>query len=224
MSLTLLAFATLALPQEVLAVKDERSTAHLLQLPCPVKLLPLARRGNNYMQEEQFEQAAEVYSQAIKQAPDIVLFYQCRADAYELMKKPALALVDWNKIVALKPRTSTSYLYRGRIYDNLGRDQEALADYNRAIAHGCQTAYKDLARVYEKQGKYDLCIHNLSLYLNTVQQLERIPFLNDRARIYQKMGKAALAEADRKSAAKLLSQSGGQNIEKYPDLVRSKNK
>ncbi len=188
----------------------------------PQRFRPLIRRGDNFKQDEEFSKAVDCYSEAIKQCSNIGLFYSKRASAYELLKKPALALADWNKVIALDPN-GPNFVCRGRAYDNLGQDKEALKDYLNAIAHGSKSANKDAARIYKRTGQYEKFVAAISSYIMVMRPLERIPFYFDRATGYDKLGKTALAEQDRKIANQLLNQSGAENMDKYPNVVRPKN-
>ncbi|GEM_PF-1022169 len=188
----------------------------------PARLVPFIRRGDNFMQDEEFMKAVGCYSEAIKQDPTVGLFYAKRANAYELLKKPALALAEWNKVVSLNPEIGANYLSRGRMYDNLGKDKEALKDYLSAITHGSKSANGDAARIYQRTGQYEKYIAAISSCILVKRPLERIPFYFDRAAVYDKLGKTALAAQDRKIANQLLNQSGAENMDKYPTVVRKK--
>ncbi len=189
----------------------------------PLRFVPIIRRGDNFLQDEEFSKAVECYSDAIKQSPTTSDFYSKRANAYELLKKPALALADWNKVIALEPN-GPNFVCRGRAYDNLGRDKEALKDYLSAIERGSKSANKDAARIYKRTGQYEKFVAAISSYIMIMRPLERIPFYFDRASGYDKLGKTALAEQDRKIANQLLNQSGAENMDKYPTVVQHRNK
>jgi hypothetical protein len=90
-----------------------------------------------------------------------------------------------------------------------------LADYNRGIALGCFVGYKDQARVLERNGQLEKAAVSLTKLMPTIGPLERIPYLFQRAKIYEKLGKTELAKADNKLASDLVDKSGGKNADRY---------
>ncbi|MBS1997915.1 MAG: hypothetical protein JSS86_16445 [Cyanobacteria bacterium SZAS LIN-2] len=188
----------------------------------PPRVIPYVRRGDALMGEEEFDKAAATYSQALQLEPRLTALYAMRADAYELGHKTDKALSDWNSIIALKPKMGSNYLLRGRVLENMGKDDLALKDYNHAIALGYKVGYKDSARLYERHGQLKECVEHISRYLETQKPLDSIQFYFDRARVYQKLGRADLAAADTSTATKLLKDCGTENIDKYPVLVPDK--
>ena len=75
--------------------------------------------------------------------------------------------------------------------------------------------YKDQARVLERNGKPEQAVVSLTKLMPTIGPLERIPYLFQRAQIYEKLGKTELAKADKKLANDLVDKSGGQNADHY---------
>ena len=50
-----------------------------------------------------------------------------------------LALADLDQAIALEPRFAHAYVSRGRIYEHLGEQTPATADYTQALAHFTET-------------------------------------------------------------------------------------
>ena len=181
----------------------------------PPSLASLKRQIDNQIQRENFETVVELSTRAIKANPKYAVFYAKRAEAYVMLSKNDLAIADLTEAIRLQPRIGFPLIARGRIYDNQGKDDLALADYNHGIALGNWTGYKDQARILERKGQYDKAVVSLTKVLIKVQPLERIPFLFQRAKNYEKLGKKDLAKADKKLAEDLLNKSGGQNADRY---------
>jgi tetratricopeptide (TPR) repeat protein len=88
-------------------------------------------------------QALTNYTIALSFNPKSVAALQSRAQAYAEHKQPELAIQDYSSVLALrpdaysailrfKPGDERAYLYRADDLSDLGRDGEALRDYDRA--------------------------------------------------------------------------------------------
>lgn len=183
---------------------------------CPPQLASLKRQIDSQYKNENFDTVIRLATKAIAASPKETLFYARRADAYLIVGKLDLAMADFSTAAKLKPTIGWPLIARGRIYDSQGKDDLALADYNRGIALGCLVGYKDQARVLERTGKLDQAVSSLTKLMPTIRPLERIPYLFQRAKIYEKLGKADLAKADKKLANDLVDKSGGENADRYP--------
>lgn len=182
---------------------------------CPPHLASLKRQIDNQYKNENFDTVVALCTKAIAISPKNSLFYVRRADAYLILGKLELAKADFTAAAKLKPTIGWPLVARGRIYDSQGKDALALADYNRGIALGCLPGYKDQARVLERNGRLEETVVSLTKLMPTIGPLERIPYLFQRANIYEKLGKKDLAKADKKLANDLVDKSGGQNADRY---------
>ena len=182
---------------------------------CPPHLASLKRQMESQTQNDNFETVVSLATKAIAASPKTARFYAKRAEAYLILNKPDLAMADLTTAAKLQPKIGWPLIARGRIYDSQGKDALALADYNRGIALGCLIGYKDQARVLERNGQLEKAAVSLTKVMPTIGPLERIPFLFQRAKIYEKLGKVDLAKADKKLASDLLNKSGGQNADRY---------
>lgn len=182
---------------------------------CPPHLASLKRQMESQTQNDNFETVVSLATKAIAASPKTASFYAKRAEAYLILNKPDQAMVDLTTAAKLQPKIGWPLIARGRIYDSQGKDALALADYNRGIALGCLVGYKDQARVLERNGQLEKAAVSLTKLMPTIGLLERIPYLFQRAKIYEKLGKIELAKADKRLASELLDKSGGQNADRY---------
>lgn len=182
---------------------------------CPPHLESLRRQIQSQTQNDNFETVVSLATKAIAASPKTASFYAKRAEAYLILNKPDQAMVDLTTAAKLQPKIGWPLIARGRIYDSQGKDALALADYNRGIALGCLVGYKDQARVLERNGQLEKAAVSLTKLMPTIGLLERIPYLFQRAKIYEKLGKIELAKADKRLASELLDKSGGQNADRY---------
>lgn len=182
---------------------------------CPPHLESLRRQIQSQTQNDNFDTVVSLATKAIAASPKTASFYAKRAEAYLILNKPDLAMVDLTTAATLQPKIGWPLIARGRIYDSQGKDALALADYNRGIALGCFVGYKDQARVLERNGQLEKAAVSLTKLMPTIGPLERIPYLFQRAKIYEKLGKTELAKADNKLASDLVDKSGGKNADRY---------
>lgn len=182
---------------------------------CPPHLESLRRQIQSQTQNDNFDTVVSLATKAIAASPKTASFYAKRAEAYLILNKPDLAMVDLTTAATLQPKIGWPLIARGRIYDSQGKDALALADYNRGIALGCLVGYKDQARVLERNGQLEKAAVSLTKLMPTIGPLERIPYLFQRAKIYEKLGKTELAKADNKLASDLVDKSGGKNADRY---------
>jgi len=89
--------------------------------------------------------------------------YRMRGRTYYREGKSDLAIKDYNKALALNPRSAYVYNERGMAYSNLGKLNEAIADYTQAIKlyPGFAVAYYNRTIAYLKLGKYDKALQDL---------------------------------------------------------------
>src|SRR5262245_4990873 len=81
-----------------------------------------------------YPQALALYEQAIRQAPHLMWLYRNRAETYLRMGEADKALDDVQRSIAVFRKDATALNQRGRIYEALGRKEDAIADYRAALA------------------------------------------------------------------------------------------
>jgi len=96
-----------------------------------------AARAQTYAEKGDYERALADISQAIASRPDSHAFaymYVARAMVYGKMRQPARGLPDADRAIELDPKFGEAYFVRGQLHEALGRRQEAIADFRRALA------------------------------------------------------------------------------------------
>lgn len=182
---------------------------------CPDYLRRIKARADEQFQDENFDKAIEMYTGLIEKEPKCIVFLMRRAECYAMLKKMEPALKDMTRVVELRPNRDYGYLARGRFYENLGKDDLAMKDYQMAVKLGGITGYKDQAHILERRGDYKTAADYVGRYIRSTRPLSAIPFYFDRARLYDKMGRKDLGDKDRKFATDLVNSSGGHQIDKY---------
>jgi tetratricopeptide (TPR) repeat protein len=81
-----------------------------------------------------YPQALALYEQAIRQAPHLMWLYRNRAETYLNMGEHDKALDDVQRSLVVFRRDASALNQRGRIYEAMGRKQDAIADFRAALA------------------------------------------------------------------------------------------
>jgi Flp pilus assembly protein TadD len=113
------------------------------------------------------------------------------------------ALHAYNKVIDLNPNDAYAYNHRGLAYDNLDKDDLAIADYDKAIELNPEygDAFNNLAKAYGRRGFYKQAI----LFYDRVIRLnpnDADAYYN-RGNAYERIGDSTYANQDLKIAAKL---------------------
>lgn len=90
--------------------------------------------------------------------------YYFRARVRDGKKQNELALKDLTDSIAVNPKASGSFNYRGVIHVNMGNQDLAIADYSAAarIAPNWATPVANLAEVYRKKGDLDVAMTKIN--------------------------------------------------------------
>jgi tetratricopeptide (TPR) repeat protein len=102
-----------------------------------------SNRGQTRVAKGDFDGAIADYDKAIELNPKLADAYMGRGWTYLRKGRAAQGLPDAEKSVQLRPDAGTLDV-RGRIFEALGRKQEAIADYRRALA--MDAAFEDAKR------------------------------------------------------------------------------
>ncbi|MBP0021740.1 MAG: tetratricopeptide repeat protein [Cyanobacteria bacterium SBLK] len=96
----------------------------------------IARRGETYRLLENYSEAIADFDGAIALQPDYAWAYAHRGMTYRLWGEPYYrqALGDFSRAIELQPDYAWAIAYRARIHDLLRCYEEALADFDRAMA------------------------------------------------------------------------------------------
>ncbi len=127
----------------------------------PAQLFERAKKESNLHTQ------IELLTQVIEKSPAHVGAYHYRADAYQALGNTRQAVLDYNRVVALRPKDPFRYYARGLAYSRLKEPQLALADFTKAIS--LKPAYKNFylarAREYKSLGKYTLALADYTHYV-----------------------------------------------------------
>lgn len=123
-------------------------------------------------QEADLHTQIELLSQVIVQAPRYADAYHYRADAYLALGDTRRAILDYNRVISLRPKDPLRYYARGLAYQQLGEPASALADFSKAVS--LRPSYKPFylarARAYRALGKYSLSLADYKKYTGTWAQ------------------------------------------------------
>ena len=94
-------------------------------------------RGNTYLQLGRYQQAISDYSEAIRLNPDYARAYYNRGFTYGIhMGRYQRAIDDLNEAIRREPDAPDIHLTRGIVYSNLGGQELACLDYQKACDLG----------------------------------------------------------------------------------------
>lgn len=115
-------------------------------------------RGTSYLATGKFAEAVSDFNSAIDREPDIPDAYYLRAQAYFQQSNYGRAIADLSILVSMAPNKLDAYVMRGIANFSLGRDKKALEDFTLVINRdpGMANAYYHRAKVYEREGQFDL--------------------------------------------------------------------
>jgi len=129
--------------------------------------------------------------------------YDRRGLAYDSKLLHDLAMVDFNKAIALKPNDAHAYIDRGTAYDDANLLESAIADYTKAIALEPNNAlpYAGRSWEYHRKGQELIALSdaNKAIALNPKESL----YIETRAEIYARLGRRDEAIADFRMALRL---------------------
>ncbi|BAY26462.1 hypothetical protein NIES2100_62780 [Calothrix sp. NIES-2100] len=101
---------------------------------------PYIKQGEILRQLNKPKEAVEVYNQAIQVNPNFVEAYSERGETrFNYLGQKQAAIADFTKIIPIRPQVrsilepnylANAYFQRGRAYLDLGKPQDAIADFN----------------------------------------------------------------------------------------------
>jgi len=91
------------------------------------------RKGNYRLEDGQYEEAVEEFSEALGKNPDHAMARLGLAVTYMQMGRDKEALQEFNQVIENNPELAPAYADRGILYDRRGEHRKALADYKKAI-------------------------------------------------------------------------------------------
>ncbi len=96
----------------------------------------LAAQATLLANQDNWDEAESLFSEAIELDPSYALAYKYRGIARWNQNETSGALADCNKYLELRPGDAEAYRMRGRIKGKMGKHAEAIEDFTRAIEHG----------------------------------------------------------------------------------------
>jgi len=117
-------------------------------------LSPQFLKAETLMKAGRYQEAFELFSEAIKAEPTNPIYYSQRGVCYYHLKDLKSALADMNKSVELDPEYSYRYASRAYIKDASGDVQGAILDYQKAVELDPEDAvsFNNLGLLEEKLG------------------------------------------------------------------------
>jgi lipoprotein NlpI len=107
---------------------------------------------------QQAEPANNDFNEAIRLYPDLWPASWARAEMRDARREYQGAAADWTEVIRWTPQVASAYVNRGTAFDYLGRGEESIADFTKAIEIETSAAllaqlYLERANAYE--GLYD---------------------------------------------------------------------
>jgi tetratricopeptide (TPR) repeat protein len=90
------------------------------------------KQGFQHLENEEYRQAIESFTQAIRLCPTLTDAYMARACAHEDKEEFDLAIADCTEAIRLNPESARAYRLRGQIYTKTGKWAEAERDTSKA--------------------------------------------------------------------------------------------
>jgi tetratricopeptide (TPR) repeat protein/V8-like Glu-specific endopeptidase len=164
-------------------------------------------RGYIYMRDRKFEQAAADFTEFLRLRPESSAALRARAGAYSDLKRYDQAAEDYEAAIERDQEADRdpvfSYVARGNFYSQLGRDSEALADFDRALAlyPASSSAHSGRAYALLQQGDYKGAIKSFD---QAIKYDDKASYaLGGRASVYQVLGDHAASLRDYQRAVEL---------------------
>jgi Flp pilus assembly protein TadD len=162
--------------------------------------------------EEEYEWAINLFSEAIQADPKNAIALNNRAVAYHELGDNHKALSDLESAVRFAPNDPTPREVRANIYREEGRYTEAIDEYTQAIAKG-GWAYHARASVHAEAGDYQTAITDLCTVLRGEPRNRQA--LLDRAVAYKKIGDIERYAQDMEAARLLYVAQYEANIREW---------
>jgi tetratricopeptide (TPR) repeat protein len=167
----------------------------------PLSIRPVFERGLTFHRNGDSGSAIRAFDEVIRLQPTFARAYIPRGTAYMLKGDYEKALADLNKAIRIDPRNPAAYCDRADLEQHfLGRPQNALADYGRAIglAPNFQRAYFNRGICFLERHEYRRAVTDFTRCIQIMPT--DLSAHGPRAYAYAKQGEGARAVADAKVA------------------------
>jgi tetratricopeptide (TPR) repeat protein len=148
-------------------------------LPSVILFAQDARLATQYMQNGEFEKAAEVYEALLKRSPNNEFYFNNYIECLINLERFDDAIKNIQKEIANKPAESKLYMSQAKVYEKMGKPDQANTSYTKAIdvLKADRNTAVIMANEFTNANKFELA----SLTLEKAQLL--MP--NDRSFSYQ---------------------------------------
>ena len=153
------------------------------------------------MKARDFQAAIQSFSSVIARQPKRALAFHYRGQAHQLAQETDAAIEDYNQAIRFKPEDAFPYVEaRGICYVRLKKDDEAFADFNKALElrMDLPAAFNGRGGILLRRKEYEGAIRDYTAALNLNPRSAST--YRNRAAAKQAMGDKAGARADRKAA------------------------
>jgi len=90
-------------------------------------------QANNLFEDGEYQRALDKYDQALNEDPNHLHALRGRARSLMQLGRPTQALAAFNIAISLAPGFGATYANRGILHDRMGRYENAIEDYARAL-------------------------------------------------------------------------------------------
>jgi tetratricopeptide (TPR) repeat protein len=189
--------------QEVVQRKIEEAAGRPLDLPEAAEVEAHLKQGNLYYNKENYKQAIEEYSKAIRLNSQYSTLYYNRGSAHYELGEFEQALVDLSKTIELDAQSVRGYYRRGLTYASLKDFERAIEDFT-----NCLRINPDYIKAYWARANSNFARKDWEASINDLSELiVRNPndysAYNNRAEAYFTIGGFALALSDYQRANEL---------------------
>jgi len=185
------------------------------------------RRGQEYMQQGEFDKAITDFTEALHYNENLTGALVMRGTCYIFLGDIDRSMEDFNVAVSqftqrieVEP-TAENYMDRGTAYYFLREFDKAIADFDQAIVIDPNNtrAYTVRGNVYDDSGYFDKALESYGLALEVASLEERSLTLADKGKAYALHGDAALAAADLEEALSICEGLGPAVIQELKAIL-----
>ena len=150
-----------------------------------------------------WKDSLSLWTNVIEREPGVSLAYNNRGLTYDDMGRFDLAIMDFDRAIALAPSDYKAYSNRGKSYVKLGMLGKGIRDFEQAIALGPSypEAYNNLGIAFAKAGLFDKALEQFNKVI-LIDQSQGAAYYN-RGLLYLKSGDPERAGADYRKACDL---------------------
>jgi tetratricopeptide (TPR) repeat protein len=150
--------------------KDNKQAAPKIESTLPPAVGNAYTQGLKNLADNQFEQAIDQFTKAIKAAPTFADAYVQRGRAYKAMKEYGKSIDDFTAAIKIDDKHAVAYNMRGLVYDDIRELDKAYNDFTKAVLlqKDFAVAYHNRGYILVQKGKYDEAVveFNTALQFN----------------------------------------------------------